>query len=133
MKKIEVLKSGETKLHEVKMNEKQVRDYVAKVSDYLNALCEKWDLTTCNDHQNPTFEGVFKAMTYTENVLETERTIKMRFAFTKVEHCAIYLAFCFGAFDCLDLVALTDINTAVVAMLKVLTSRKARTEILSNC
>ena len=132
MKKIEVLKNGETKLHEVKMNEKQVREYVEKVYKCLNDMSDKWELQSGNDHRNPTFEGIYGALGHTWRVLEFSDKIPMNFAFTKAEHCAIYLAFHFGAFDCFDLAQLTETNEKAVAMLKVLTSRKARNQVLEG-
>jgi hypothetical protein len=132
MKKIEVLKNGETKLHEVKMNAKQIREYVQKVENCLFDMCDKWDFQSCNNHKHPTFEGIMAAVAHTENILNTEAEIPMKFAFTKPEHCAIYMAFCFGAFDCLHMSEITTTTEKAAAMLKVLTSRKARTQILEG-
>ena len=133
MKKINVLKNGEANAQEVKMTEKQIREYVEKVYQCLNDMSGKWEVKTCNDHHNPTFEGIYGALSHTWHVLEFSDKIPMNFAFTKPQQCAIYMAFCFGAFDCLDMAELTETSAEAVAMLKVLTSRKARTEILSNC
>ena len=132
MKKIEVLKNGETKLHEVKMNAKQIREYVQKVENCLFDMSIKWDFQSCYNHNHPTYYGILKATEHTENVLNTEAEIPMNFAFTKPEHCAIYMAFCFGAFDCIHFAELTTTTAQAAAMLKVLTSRKARTEILEG-
>ena len=132
MKKIEVLKNGETKLHEVEMNAKQKRDYAMKVSSCLSKMLAKWDDYSVHHRQHPTFEGIYKASTHIVEVLNTEEDIPMKFAFTKPEQCAIYFAFCFGAFDCLDFVQITNTSREAVTMLKVLTSRKARNQVLEG-
>ena len=130
MKKIEVLKNGETKLHEVKMNEKQVRKYVDKVFNCLFEMCNRWD-NEGGSRLNDTYIGLYKAMTHAEQVSEGE-AINMKFAFTKPEQCAIYMALCCGAFNCLHLHELTNTSMEAVAMLKVLTSRTARNQILEG-
>lgn len=114
------------------MTAKQIREYVEKVQDSLFEMSIKWDFQTCYNHNHPTYYGIMKATEHTENVLTTEAEIPMKFAFTKPEQCAIYLAFVFGAFDCIHFAELTTTTTQAVAMLKVLTSSKARTEILEG-
>lgn len=135
MKKIEVLKNGATKVHDVKMTKKQKFDYAENVLQCLFGMSERWQWKTCNDNTNPTYQGIFKAVAHVKEILDTEKeNIQMAFAFTKPEHCAIYFALCFGAFNCEDLHEVSESATLeAVAVLKVLTSRKARTEILSNC
>ena len=113
------------------MNRKQKQDYAEKVLDCLQSMWEKWDYVSMSNHRHPTFEGISKATTHIEAVMNTEVDIPMNFAFTKPEQCAIYFVFCFGAFDCLDIVDITSTSTEAVAMIKVLTSRKARNEVLS--
>ena len=130
MKKIEVLKNGETKVQDVKMTEKQISEYVEKVFNCLYEMAEKWDNEN-GSRLNDTYMGIFKAMTHAEEVSEAE-SVKMRFAFKKPVHCAIYMAFCCGAFNCLHMHELTNTPTPAVAMLKVLTSREARNEILEG-
>lgn len=134
MKKIEVLKNGETKVHEVRMTKKQKFDYAENVLQCLFGMSERWQWKTNYNNANPTYQGIFKAAAHVEEILETEKDdIPMAFAFTKPEHCAIYFAFCFGAFNCADLHEASEGATlAAVAVLKVLTSRKARTEILEG-
>ena len=46
MKKIEVLKNGETKVQDVKMTEKQISAYVDKVFNCLYEMAEKWDVSS---------------------------------------------------------------------------------------
>ena len=133
MKKINVLRDGQTRVQEVKMTAKQIRDYVAKVRDSLFEMSIKWDFQTCYNHNDPTYFGILKATEHTENVLNTEAEIPMIFAFTKPEQCAIYLAFCFGAFDCIHFAELTTTTTQAAAMIKVLTSKAARAEVLGSC
>lgn len=134
MKKINVLKDGTAKVQDVKMTAKQKQDYIQKVEDSLFEMIEKWQYQSCNNFTHPTYLGMLKAVEHTENVLQTEKAdIPMKFAFTKPEQCAIYLAFVFGAFDCLHMAELTTATEAAAAMIKVLTSGKARNEILSNC
>ncbi len=134
MKKIEVLKNGETKVHEVRMTKKQKFDYAENVLQCLFGMSERWQWKTNYNNTNPTYQGIFKAAAHVEEILETEKDdIPMAFAFTHPEHCAIYFALCFGAFNCADLHEVSEGATlAAVAMLKVLTSRKARTEILEG-
>lgn len=130
MKKINVLKDGQTKVQEVKMTEKQISNYVDKVLDCLFNMCNKWD-NEGGSRLNDTYIGLYKALTHAEEASEAE-AINMKFAFTKPEQCAIYMALCCGAFNCLHLHELTNTSMEAVAMLKVLTSRKARTEILEG-
>lgn len=130
MKKIEVLKNGETKLHEVKMYEKQVRKYVDKVFSCLFEMCNKWD-NECGSRLNDTYIGLYKALTHAEEASEAE-AINMKFAFTKPVQCAIYMALCCGAFNCLHLHELTNTSLEAVATLKVLTSRTARNRVLEG-
>lgn len=133
MKKIEVKQNGETKVQEVKMTAKQKHDYVQKVEDKLFQMSLNWDLQSDFDHQDPNYFGIVKATAHAENILQTEKEeIPIRFAFSKPEHCAVYLAFCFGAFDCMKINEVSGAGLGVVAVLKVLTSRKARTEILED-
>ena len=135
MKKIEILKDGKTKVHDVQMTKTQKSEYAEKVLQCLFGMSERWQWKTEYHHENPTYQGIFKAAAHVEEVLETEtEEIPMAFTFAKPEHCAIYFAFCFGAFSCFDLHEVSEgASLAAVAMLKVLTSRKARTEILTNC
>lgn len=133
MKKINVLKDGQTRVQEVKMTAKQIREYVEKVQDSLFEMSIKWDFQSCYNHNHPTYFGILKATEHTENVLNTEAEIPMNFAFTKPEQCAIYLAFHFGAFDCIHFAELTTTTTEAVVMIKVLTSKAARAEVLGNC
>ena len=134
MKKINVLKDGTTKVQDVKMTKSQKSEYAEKVLQCLFNMSERWQWKTCYNNDNPTYQGIFKAAAHVEEVLQTEKdNIPMAFAFTKPEQCAIYFAFCFGAFNCEDLHAVSDgASLEAVAMLKVLTSRKARTEILEG-
>lgn len=133
MKKINVLRDGQTRVQEVKMTAKQKQDYLQKVEDKLFEMSIQWDLLSNHDHENPTYYGILKAVSHTEDTLQTEKgDIPMKFAFTKPEQCAIYLALCFGAFDCFHLAELTNNTAQAVAMLKVLTSSKARNEILEG-
>lgn len=134
MKKIEILKDGTAKVRDVKMTKTQKSEYAEKVLQCLFNMSERWQWKTCYNNDNPTYQGIFKAAAHVEEVLETEKDdIPMVFAFTKPEHCAIYFALCFGAFNCEDLHAVSDgASLEAVAMLKVLTSRKARTEILEG-
>lgn len=115
------------------MTAKQIREYVEKVQDSLFEMSIKWDFQSCYNHNHPTYFGILKATEHTENVLNTEAEIPMNFAFTKPEQCAIYLAFHFGAFDCIHFAELTTTTTQAVAMIKVLTSKAARAEVLGNC
>ena len=130
MKKINVLKDGTTKVQEVKMNDKQIRAYVDKVCECLFYMWNRWD-NECGSHDNDTYKGIDKAFSHATTVSESEQ-INMKFAFTKPEQCAIYLAFCFGAFNCLHFAELTTTSIEAVAMIKVLTSHKARTQILEG-
>jgi len=130
MKKIFVLKDGQTKVQDVKMTEKQISAYVGKVFDCLYNMAEKWD-NEGGSRLNDTYIGIYKAMTHAEQVSEAE-TVNMKFAFTKPEQCAIYMALCCGAFNCLHLHELTNTTPEAVAMLKVLTSREARKRVLEG-
>ena len=134
MKKIEILKDGTAKVKEVKMTKTQKSEYAEKVLQCLFNMSERWQWKTCYDNENPTYQGLYKAAAHVVEVLETEKDdIPMAFAFTKPEQCAIYFALCFGAFNCEDLHAVSEGATLeAVAMLKVLTSRKARTQILEG-
>ena len=116
------------------MTKKQKFNYAENVLQCLFTMSERWQWQNNYNNDNPTYQGIFKAAAHVEEVLETEKDdIPMVFAFSKPEQCAIYFAFCFGAFNCEDMHA-ASINTTLeaVAMLKVLTSRKARTEILEG-
>ena len=130
MKKINVLKDGQTKVQDVKMTEKQISNYVDKVLDCLFEMCNRWD-NEGGSRLSETYIGLYKAMTHAEQVSEGE-AINMKFAFTKPEQCAIYMALCCGAFNCLHLHELTNTSMEAVAMLKVLTSRTARAKILEG-
>lgn len=132
MKKINVLKDGQTTVHDVKMTSKQKRDYAEKVLNCLSEMWDKWDYISMNNRKNPTFEGICKATTHIENILDCGGDFRMNFAFTKPEQCAIYFAFAFGAFDCFDLEEITGTDCKAIAMIKMLTSRKARNEVLNN-
>ena len=133
MKTLNVLQNGETKVTETKMNKSQKREYAQKVADALDKMLELWDWQSCNNHKHPTFEGLIKAAEHVENVMNTEDEIPMKFRFSKPEQCAIYFAFCFGAFDCLHLHELYEkISMQAVAMIKVLTSRTARAQVMAN-
>ncbi len=130
MKKINVLKDGQTKVQEVKMTEKQISNYVDKVLDCLFNMCNKWD-NEGGSRLNDTYIGLYKALTHAEEASEAD-AINMKFAFTKPEQCAIYMALCCGAFNCLHLHELTNTSMEAVAMLKVLTSREARKRVLEG-
>lgn len=130
MKKINVLRDGTAKVQEVKMNEKQVRAYVDKVCDCLFNMWNRWE-NEGGSREADTYKGIDKAFGHATSVSESEH-IEMKFAFTKPEQCAIYLAFCFGAFNCLHFAELTTTSIEAVAMIKVLTSPKARAEILEG-
>ena len=130
MKKINVLKDGQTKVQEVKMTEKQISKYVEKVQDCLFEMCNKWD-NECGSRLNDTYIGLYKALTHAEEASEAE-AINMKFAFTKPVQCAIYMALCCGAFNCLHLHELTNTSLEAVATLKVLTSRTARNRVLEG-
>ena len=116
------------------MTKKQKFDYAENVLQCLFSMSERWQWQTNYNNENPTYQGIFKAAAHVEEILETEKDdIPMAFAFTNPEHCAIYFALCFGAFNCADLHEVCESATlAAVAMLKVLTSRKARTEVLEG-
>lgn len=133
MKKIEVRQNGETSAKESAMTAKQKRTYLENVVDALNEMSVNWDLQSNFDHENPNYFGIVRATAHAENILQTEKQeIPMKFAFSKPSHCAVYLAFCFGAFDCFQINEVSGAGLGVVAVLKVLTSRKARTEILEG-
>ena len=115
------------------MTAKQKQDYLQKVEDKLFEMSIQWDLLSNHDHENPTYYGILKAVSHTEDTLQTEKgDIPMKFAFTKPEQCAIYMALCCGAFNCLHLHELTNTTPEAVAMLKVLTSREARKRVLEG-
>lgn len=133
MKKIEVKQNGETTAKESAMSAKQKRNYLQKVSDALFRLSTEWDEQTSFDHTHPLYFALVKATAHTMETLQTEQEeIPMRFAFSNPEHCAIYLAFCFGAYNCVEFSDLSKTSLAAIATIKVLTSAKARNEVLEG-
>lgn len=135
MKKIEISQNGETKVQEIRMTKEEKTAYAENVLQCLFGMSERWQWKTNYDNENPTYRGIYNAAAHVEEILETEKEeIPMAFAFSKPEQCAVYMAFCFGAFNCAEIHEASEgVTLEAVAVLKVLTSRKARTEILSNC
>lgn len=113
------------------MTKKQKKDYAEKVLNCLSEMWDKWDYISMNNRKHPTFEGICKATTHIEEVIDTETDIPMNFAFTKPEHCAIYFAFWFGAFNCFDIEEISNTDIKAVTMIKTLTSRNTRNQLLN--